>query len=87
MIKLQISDWFRSVQIDSSDFRLDFQISDWLQIHFRFIPDSFQTGSLKIVKNSNVRLFQIGSDSFFRFQIGLSDFILALDCLQIHLKL
>ena len=49
---------FRLVQIDSSDFRLDFQITDWLQIGFRIISDC----SLKNRKISVFILVQIGSD-------------------------
>ena len=40
-------------------FRLTLQISDWLQIGFRFIPDFFLK---QIVKASDFRLVQIGSD-------------------------
>ena len=57
--KLQILYWFRLVQIESSDFILEFQISNWIQIDSRFVSDFFLK---KIVKNSNVRLVQIGSD-------------------------
>ena len=52
---------FRLVQIDSSDFILDFQISDWLQIGFRFISDC---SLLKIVKTLDLRLVPIGSYCF-----------------------
>ena len=49
---------------------LVFQISDWLHIGFRLASDSFQTGSLIIVKTSDFRLVQIGSDLLFIFHIG-----------------
>ena len=52
MIKIQISDWFILVQVDSSDFRV---ASDWLQIAFRIL-------SGKLGKKSDFRLVEICSD-------------------------
>ena len=51
IVKLQISDWFRLVQIDPSDFRL---ASDCFQNHFRLLSE----------KNRKSFRFQIGSDWF-----------------------
>ena len=52
------SDWFRLVQIDFSDFRLDFHILDWLHIYLRLISDCCL---FCFIKTSDFRLFQIDS--------------------------
>ena len=81
--------------------KIDFYSSSvlyWLfrfQIGFRFLSDSFQTGSLKNRKNFRFQIGSDWSDLFFRFQIGFIlasywlhiGFILASYWLQIHFRI